>query len=80
MAFSGTVYTGYGNASGPTLTDGYFYAASNLQASGGHGQMLVGYDNTKGPAGQTPGVLLVQNSFGTQWPAGSGSVAPPGML
>lgn len=80
VAFSGTVYTGYGNASGPALTDGYFYAASNLQASGGHGQLLVGYDNAKGPAGQTPGVLLVQNSFGAQWPANSGSAAPPGML
>jgi len=82
VAFSGTVYTGYGNASGPTLTDGYFYAAPNLPNGGGHGQLLVGYDNAKGPAGQTPGVLLVQNSFGPQWPdkTASGSVAPPGML
>lgn len=81
VAFSGTVYTGYGSASGPTLTDGYFYAAPNLPNAGGHGQLLVGYDNAKGAAGQAPGVLLVQNSFGAQWPdRASGSVAPSGML
>jgi hypothetical protein len=81
VAFSGLVYKGYGNPSGPALTDGYFYAAPDLPTGGGHGQLLVGYDNAKGAAGQAPGVLLVQNSFSPAWPAtSSGSKAPPGML
>ena len=78
VAFSGPVYKGYGNSAGPTLTDGYFYAGSTPY-QGGHGQLLVGYDSNLGAPGQPKGMLLVQNSFGTQWPS-SDSKAPRGML
>jgi hypothetical protein len=80
VAFSGPVYPGYGNPVGPKLTDGYFYNTSSTP-SGGHGQLLVGYDDTLGATGQAPGMLLVQNSFGPAWPASSsGSKAPAGRL
>lgn len=79
VAFSGSVYNGYGNAGGPPLTDGYFYAPQDLKFSGGHGQLVVGFDDDQGATGRTPGVLLIQNSFGTAWPA-SDSKAPRGML
>lgn len=78
VAFSGQVYKGYGNLSGPTLTDGYFYAG-NTPYQGGHGQLLVGYDDNLGAPGLAKGMFLVQNSFGTQWPS-SESKAPRGML
>ena len=78
VAFSGTVYSGYGSASGPPLTDGYFYA-DGLASSGGHGQLLVGYDMNAGAKNKTPGMLLVQNSFGNLWPDQE-SKAPKGML
>lgn len=78
VAFSGPVYQGYGNLSGPTLTDGYFYAG-NTPYKGGHGQLLVGYDNNLGAGNLPKGMLLVQNSFGKQWPS-SESKAPRGML
>lgn len=79
VAFSGYVYNGYGNSGGPPLTDGYFYAPTNLGYSGGHGQLLVGFDDNRGAPGLAPGMLLVQNSFGSNWPA-SDSKAPRGML
>jgi hypothetical protein len=47
----------------------------------GHGQLVVGYDEDVGIP-NNPGALLVQNSFGTAWPASAGathSLAPPGM-
>lgn len=78
VAFSGAVYTGYGSASGPKLTDGYFYY-DGLGSSGGHGQLLVGYDQKAGASGKPPGMLLVQNSFGDLWPDQS-SRAPKGMM
>lgn len=74
VAFSGPVYQGYGSTNGPPLVDGYFYA-TNLPTSGGHGQLLVGYDDTKGAPGLATGMFLVQNSFGMGWP-GSDSKAP----
>src|SRR4029077_16433655 len=46
----------------------------------GHGQLVVGYDDDIGIP-NNPGALLIQNSFGTEWPASAGathSLAPPG--
>lgn len=78
VAFSGPVYQGYGNPGGPPLSDGYFYAG-NLPSAGGHGQLIVGYDNSLGAPASTKGMFLVQNSFGPAWPA-IDSKAPRGML
>jgi hypothetical protein len=47
----------------------------------GHGQLVVGYDDNVGTPGDQ-GSLLIQNSFGTGWPASAGatsSLAPLGM-
>ena len=75
VAFSGLVLKGY---STPVLTDGVIYGTETIPKSG-HGQLVVGYDDTIGTA-SAPGAFLVQNSFGTAWPpASSGSPAPPGM-
>lgn len=75
VAFSGLVLEGY---SAPQMTNGVIYTHSTIPNSG-HGQFVVGYDDTIGdPA--NPGALLIQNSFGPQWPPpASNSVAPPGM-
>lgn len=71
VAFSGLVLQGY---SAPTMTNGVITSTASVPGSG-HGQIVVGYDEHAGP-----GALLVQNSFGPQWPpASSGSIAPPGM-
>jgi len=79
VAFSGAVFKSYGKS--VAVTDGVFYdVAANLIPNSGHGQLIVGYDDTLGTPGKT-GALLVQNSFGTDWPPkGSGSTAPPGKL
>lgn len=75
VAFSGLVLEGYG--SGPTLQDGVIYSTTTIPNSG-HGQLIVGYDDTMGdPA--NPGAFLVQNSFGTGWPKVT-SPAPKGMV
>jgi hypothetical protein len=78
VAFSGRVLKGYGPS--PVLTDGVLYETTIIPNSG-HGQLLVGYDDTLGTAGKT-GALLVQNSFGTAWPPASAgpSPAPPGKV
>lgn len=47
----------------------------------GHGQLVLGYDDNVGTPGDQ-GALLIQNSFGTGWPASAGatsSLAPLGM-
>jgi hypothetical protein len=78
VAFSGSVLCGYGT--NLQLQDGVIYETSTTMA--GHGQLVVGYDDTVGTRGNT-GALLVQNSFGTGWPASAGagsSPAPPGMV
>jgi hypothetical protein len=83
VAFSGKVLCGYGN--NLQLQDGVIYETSYIVSNGkpaGHGQLVVGYDDNVGTAGNQ-GALLIQNSFGTAWPAsagGSSSPAPPGML
>jgi len=79
IAFSGPVYKGY--ASSLALTNGVFYdVPANLIPDSGHGQLIVGFDDTLGSSTK-PGALLIQNSFGTDWPpAAAGSIAPAGKL
>ncbi|HEV3112143.1 MAG TPA: C1 family peptidase [Candidatus Binataceae bacterium] len=77
VAFSGSVLCGYGK--NLQLQDGVIYETSIMPMSG-HGQLVVGYDDNVGTPGKT-GALLIQNSFGTDWPPASAglSAAPPGM-
>lgn len=79
VAFSGGVFKEYAKA--PVLTEGVFYdVAANIIPDSGHGQLVVGFDDTVGATGKK-GALLVQNSFGTDWPPkSSNSIAPAGML
>jgi hypothetical protein len=73
VAFTGSVLCNYAT---PAFEDGVIYERQLTDKL--HGQMLVGYDDTLGKPGEK-GALLVQNSFGTQWPpVDTGSVAPPG--
>ena len=75
VAFSGLVPEGY---DAPTFVDGVLYEQKTIPNSG-HGQIIVGYDDTVGSPTLGRGAFLVQNSFGTGWPpASSGSAAPPG--
>ena len=78
LAFSGSVFMNY---KAPVLASGVFYdVAANIIPNSGHGQLIIGYDDNAGAAGRT-GALLVQNSFGTDWPpVQSGSTAPAGKL
>jgi hypothetical protein len=83
VAFSGYVLCGYGLDL--PMQDGVIYETSYVigqdGSPAGHGQLVVGYDDNVGTPGNQ-GALLVQNSFGTQWPASAGatsSIAPPGM-
>ncbi|MQA91276.1 MAG: hypothetical protein GEU90_13790 [Gemmatimonas sp.] len=69
IAFTGPVYWGYSN---PTLDHGVFGTNTgsqpdSIRPNSGHGQLIVGYDDTKGDP-SAPGALLIQNSFGTDWP------------
>jgi len=83
VAFSGKVLCGYGR--NLQLQDGVIYETSyivNNDKPAGHGQLVVGYDDDIGTPGNQ-GALLIQNSFGTAWPASAGatsSPAPPGMV
>jgi hypothetical protein len=83
VAFSGHVLCGYGKSL--PMQHGVIYETSiTIGADGkpaGHGQLVVGYDDHIGVPGNQ-GALLIQNSFGTAWPASAGathSLAPPGM-
>jgi hypothetical protein len=67
IAFSGPVLKGYGQ---PQLEDGVLYSSVTVPKSG-HGQLIVGYDDTKGRAAK-PGAFLVQNSEGQDWPSNAG--------
>ena len=71
VAFSGRVFDSYNN---PAVVDGVFYGPERYVPNDGHGQLLVGYDDTVGQAGRQ-GALLVQNSYGPQWPAAYGANA-----
>src|SRR4029077_7469214 len=83
VAFSGHVLCGCGKDL--PMQHGVIYETSiTIGADGkpaGHGQLVVGYDDDVGIP-SNPGALLIQNSFGTAWPASAGathSLAPPGM-
>jgi hypothetical protein len=71
VAFSGLVFDSYNN---PSVVDGVFYGPEKYVPNDGHGQMLVGYDDTVGQTGRQ-GALLVQNSYGPQWPSAYGANA-----
>jgi len=82
VAFSGRVLCGYGKDL--PMQHGVIYETSYTIGSdgkpAGHGQLVVGYDDDVGIP-NNPGALLIQNSFGTAWPASAGathSLAPPG--
>jgi len=75
VAFTGSVLCGY--AKRPAFKSGVIYETAVVPNSG-HGQLIVGYDDKAGKDKER-GALLVQNSFGLNWPpSGSGSAAPPG--
>lgn len=83
VAFSGYVLCGYGL--NLPMQDGVIYETSYVIGQNGqpagHGQVVVGYDDDVGTPGNQGG-LLIQNSFGSEWPASAGatsSIAPPGM-
>jgi hypothetical protein len=63
LAFSGQLIKGYND---PTLESGVLYAKEVVPKSG-HGQLLIGYDDTIGAEGKK-GSFLVQNSEGDDWP------------
>jgi hypothetical protein len=69
VAFSGLVAPGYGVTS-PVLVNDVFYL--NGTAKGGHGQLIVGYNDSLGSTSD-PGAFLVQNSFGEGWNPGDPS-------
>lgn len=68
IAFSGKVARKYGLQS-PALTGDVFTAPNGFIPKSGHGQVIVGYDDGKGPHG----AFLVQNSFGPGWNPGPSS-------
>ena len=72
VAFSGSVLCGYCNAT--PLFNGVIYETAIVPNSG-HGQVVVGYDDDVGMLGNT-GALLVQNSFGTNWPPAASGPSP----
>jgi hypothetical protein len=83
VAFSGYVLCGYGL--NLPMQDGVIYETSYVIGQNGQppgqGQVVVGYDDNVGTPGNE-GALLIQNSFGTDWPASAGatsSIAPLGM-
>jgi len=66
IAFSGLVPYQYCVES-PPLTNDAFTAPQGFIAGSGHGQVIVGFDDGKGPRG----AFLVQNSFGPDWNPGA---------
>ena len=68
IAFTGLVAKQYA-VPAPPLTSGVFTAPSGFNKPSGHGQVIVGFDDARGPRG----AFLVQNSFGTEWNAGPAS-------
>ena len=75
IAFSGLVAKGYDNP-GTQMVRGAF-DPQNFITGSGHGQVIVGYDDSLGHTG----AFLVQNSFGTAWPyLGSNASSSPGRL
>jgi len=72
IAFSGLVASGYATSTASAMFNGAFDPpASSFNPASGHGQLIVGFDDSLGHTG----AFLVQNSFGPGWPGVSG--APP---
>lgn len=72
IAFSGLVANGYASSTASMMYNGAFDPpASSFKADSGHGQLIVGFDDSLGHTG----ALLVQNSFGPGWPGVSGAPA-----
>ncbi len=67
VAFSGQVLK---NPDHLPTENGVVYQTDVIPKSG-HGQLLVGYDDTRGKADQ-PGAFLIQNSVGSDWPVPDG--------
>jgi hypothetical protein len=65
IGFSGLVAKEY-TIESPPLVNGAFTAPQGFISGSGHGQVIVGYDDSKGPRG----AFLVQNSFGPGWNPG----------
>lgn len=83
VAFAGPVYEHFDSL---PIEAGVFYSDATVPNSG-HGMLLVGYDDEVGlgTPDKPKGAFLVQNSFGTVWPAlkqarGTVNLAPPGMF
>jgi hypothetical protein len=70
IAFSGLVPNAYCIESPPLNADA-FTAPQGFITNSGHGQVIVGFDDSKGPRG----AFLVQNSFGPNWNPGPGDDA-----
>jgi hypothetical protein len=68
IAFSGLVPKQYCIES-PPLTNDAFTAPAGFITGSGHGQVIVGFNDAKGPNG----AFLVQNSFGPGWNPGPAS-------
>ncbi len=68
IAFSGLVPKQYCIES-PPLTNDAFTAPAGFIPKSGHGQVIVGFNDAKGPNG----AFLVQNSFGPGWNPGAAS-------
>lgn len=64
IAFSGLVAHGYNDPATAMVNGAFSPTPETFKAGSGHGQMVVGYDDSLG----TTGAFLIQNSFGTDWP------------
>jgi hypothetical protein len=60
IAFSGYVFPGYAT---PPISNGVFTPQVAFKVPSGHGQVIVGFDDSKGSGG----AFLIQNSFGPEW-------------
>ena len=65
IAFTGLVPKQYGQIN-PPLVNGAYTAPNGFSNPSGHGQCIVGFDDSKGPNG----AFLVQNSFSDDWNPG----------
>jgi hypothetical protein len=76
VAFAGPVFN---DITTLPLDNGVFYPCAGCwcppDTGCGHGMLLVGYDDLIGDLDLGLGAFLVQNSFGTNWPPGTGPVA-----
>ena len=64
IAFSGLVAQGYDNPATAMVNGAFAPAAASFKKGSGHGQMIIGYDDSLGHTG----AFLIQNSFGKDWP------------